>query len=502
MWCLRPSRPLQATEWVGALGATSPASGARSRPGGSPRPAAGMPRRRRLQRPARGRFKGGRAGGRGGRPRAALGSIQKLLPATPRRRGAQGGGAAASARGAPEAENGRPPGPALRQFGPPWPPQEARSAAASRPPSAPDAPPRPGPGPRPPDGRARASRATAGRAAGPSTAGRPAWPRGRSCTARWPRAGAASSGRAPSGTDPRWTCSCPWASRGRARKCGLQPGSPALGFAPARLPRPPASGVPWGPGGGSPARSPRAGAGGAAGDARRRGTEGSPWYLPSARPRPGAQPVSRGLPGDPRGGAPGGSGPSGPEPPAGRDPGGGGTEGAGAGGWRSVPSPPSRRSGAGGAAFLDGEEGARRSGFSSSPGDLGSRFSPVVDGSADTGCPRGRRGAVLPCPSSPEGGAGRASAQVAAQQPGQRPGLWRRRQESLELGIRIVGWHRAQEPFSLGCLQLLGGDTLPGSLWRWSANYIPCRGVGKLYWEEGRGSERAPDLWEALLIPY
>lgn len=43
--------------------------------------------------------------------------------------------------------------------------------------------------------------------------------------------------------DPRWTCSCPWASPRRARKWRrsqpsrpLPPRRPALGFAPARLP--------------------------------------------------------------------------------------------------------------------------------------------------------------------------------------------------------------------------------------------------------------------------
>lgn len=47
---------------------------------------------------------------------------------------------------------------------------------------------------------------------------RPAWPRGKSCTAESPRAATGSSAPAPSSTDRHWTCSCPWASPGPARK--------------------------------------------------------------------------------------------------------------------------------------------------------------------------------------------------------------------------------------------------------------------------------------------
>lgn len=442
-----------------------------------------MPRRRRLQRPARGRFKGGRAGGRGGRPRAALGSIQKLLPAAPRRRGAQGGGAAASARGAPEAEDGRPPGPALRQFGPPWPPQEARSATASRPPSAPDAPPRPGPGPRPPDGRARASRATAGRAAGPSTAGRSAWPRGRSCTARWPRAGAASSGRAPSGTDPRWTCSCPWASRGRARKCGLQPGSPPSASLRLVSPaRPPASRVPWGSGAGARRALCGRGRGRRRGCPRARG--GGESLVLAQRPPPprGAAGISRAPRGPQRRGPwrvrPLGTGAPGWPGPRWR-----GDGRRRAGGWRSVPSPPSRRSGAGGAAFLDGEEGARRSSFSTSPGDLGSRFWPV-------GRQRGpwvseRTEGSGPRLSSFPGGRGR-------------PGRARRWPPSSRArGLVFGGGSRSLWSWA----SRLWAGTVPrspspgGACSSWVGTHClgacgaglritsPARGVGKLYWE-------------------
>lgn len=57
-----------------------------------------------------------------------------------------------------------------------------------------------------------------------ATPPRLAWPREKSCTAKSPRGGTASSAPAPSSMDPPWTCSCPWASPEPARKWpGLQP---------------------------------------------------------------------------------------------------------------------------------------------------------------------------------------------------------------------------------------------------------------------------------------